>query len=133
MPCLTARPQGFGLTRYANDDDKKKRNAPPTSCHSARLLDYAGEERRPSSNIPGADFKVKLTNYPPPGLACIGYLFSPKTNGLALPLKVHNMKAPSADSRWFPGFAGAKAKRKQKNAVVFAQEQKGAGAVVYIG
>ena len=134
LPALQDR-KGFGLTRYANDDDKKKaERAADEAALAARLLDYAGEERRAqSSSIPGAIFKVKIDNTHPLGFGLSDTYFSLKTNDLAYaPLKgVHNV-GTIGGQLMVSGFAGAKAKEKQKNTVVFAQEQKGAGAVVYL-
>ena len=127
--------KGFSLTRFANEDDKKKaERAADEATLAARLLDHAGEERRAqSSNIPGAIFKVKIDNTHPLGFGLSDTYFSLKTNDLAYqPLKGAANVGTIGGQLMVSGFAGAKAKEKQKNTVVFAQEQKGAGAVVYL-
>ena len=127
--------KGFGLTRYATDDEKKKaERAADEATLAERFLDYANEERRAqSSSIPGAIFKVKIDNTHPLGFGLADSYFSLKTGELAYqPLKgVYNV-GTIGSQLMVSGFAGAKAKERQKNTVVFALEQKGAGAVVYL-
>jgi hypothetical protein len=134
VPSLQDR-KGFSLTRYANEDDKKKADkAADEATLAARFLDYASEERRAqSASIPGAIFKVKIDHTHPLGFGLTDTYFSLKTSDLAYqPLKSAYNVGTIGGQLMVSGFAGAKAKEKQKNTVVFAQEQKGAGSVVYL-
>ena len=126
---------GFSLTEFASssEKDEAKKQAEREEL-AARLNHYSGQERRWISNsIPGAIFKLNLDNTHPLGYGLDDFYFSLKTGSSRYKLlkDVWNVGTIAEDTM-ISGFAGAKAKEKLKNSVVFAVQDKGRGSVTYM-
>ena len=99
-----------------------------------RLAPYGGQERRQvSEGIPGAIFKLTLDITHPLAYGMSPEYFSLKTGAQAYQhLKnVWNVGTIS-DQLMVSGFAGAEARKAQKNTTVFAVESKGSGSAIYL-
>lgn len=128
---------GFALARYESPDAKSKaEKAQETTLLENRLQPYAEQDRQAASgDIPGAIFKVTIdTSHPLAfGLANDNVYFSLKTSTQAYPwLKNAWNVGTLNDSLTYYGFVGEQAKAAMKNTVVFAVEEKGRGAIVYM-
>jgi hypothetical protein len=126
---------GFSLTEFASssEKDEAKKQAEREEL-AARLNHYSGQERRWISNsIPGAIFKLNLDNTHPLGYGLDDFYFTLKTGSSRYKLlkDVWNVGTIGEDTM-ISGFAGAKAKEKLKNSVVFAVQDKGRGSVTYM-
>jgi hypothetical protein len=127
--------EGFALKRFAEtskEEDIKK--AEEKERLQLRLEAHQSAERRDiSSQISGAVFKAKVDHTHPLGFGLGEYYYTLKTDAVSYEhlLGASNVVYLEEDMTYF-GFAGAKALEKLKNSVVFAVENKGSGAIVYM-
>ncbi|HRK82149.1 MAG TPA: M14 family metallopeptidase [Saprospiraceae bacterium] len=126
---------GFALTRYESKDaeNKAEREAEKAELDS-RLLNFGDQERRAiSGEIPGAIFKVKMDITHPLAFGMGEHYFSLKTGAGAYPwLKGAWNVGSIGDNPNYYGFVGQYAQQQVKNSAVFAVEDKGRGAVIYM-
>ena len=82
---------------------------------------------------PGVVMKLTMDNSHPLGYGLPGYYFSLKTNTLHYQhfKNIANV-GYTGSNLMVSGFIGHRAKADQKNTTVFAMENKGAGAVIYM-
>lgn len=126
---------GFSLGRYANDDEKRKADrARELDAMLGRTNHYEGQERRwISGSIPGAIVKLKLDNTHPLGFGQEDYYFSLKTSSMAYQLSQDVWNVAYIDKYpMISGFVGSKAKEAMQETVVFAVQDKGQGAAIYM-
>ncbi len=127
--------KGFALTRFASDEAKRAaEKASDQITLDERFDEYGIQERKAISNmIPGAIFKVKMDVTHPLAYGMMPEYFSLKTSELAYqPLKNAWNVGTIGSELMISGFAGKHAREGQKNTVVFAVENKGAGSVIYL-
>lgn len=127
--------EGFKLTEYATEEDKKAaENKSEQEVLDGRLDDYAGQERRYiSTSNPGALFKLNLDTTHPLAFGLGDNYFSLKTNTLHYQLLKGAWNVGTiGEEPVVSGFVGAKALRDLKNTVVMAVEDKGRGEIIYL-
>ena len=126
---------GFALKTYAEDDrEKEVERALEREELDLRLEPYASGRRRSISHqIPGAVFHARVDVTHPLGFGLGKDYFTLKTSARSYE---HLTDAVNAvylgDAPQHYGFAGSKALERVANSVVFAAEQSGRGAYVYM-
>ncbi len=117
---------GFALSGSSNGggDDNF---TPPTEG-------YSEQSRKSISNqIPGAIFKAKVDNTHPLGFGFPDYYFTLKTSSSTYPYQEKAWNVVTIGTADFvKGFAGANAKKAQKQSIVAAVQRKGRGAITYL-
>ena len=127
--------KGFSLTSYPSS---AARNAAESANDrqqlDERLAPYGGQERRQvSEGIPGAIFKLTLDTTHPLAYGMAPEYFSLKTGTQAYQhLKNVWNVGTIGEQLMVSGFAGAEARKAQKNTTVFAVESKGSGSAIYL-
>lgn len=127
--------KGFALARYESSEAKGKAEKDMEQAElENRLMSYGDQDRRAiSGDIPGAIFKVRLDTSHPLAFGLGDAYFSLKTNSQSYPwLKnAWNVGVLNKELTYF-GFVGESAKAQMRNSAVFAVEEKGRGAVIYM-
>ena len=126
---------GFALTKYAKDADKSAANAAREQAQlMTRTQIYRDKTRAflPQS-IPGAIYKIKLDNSHPMGFGFKDYYFSLKTSGRSYQLlkNVWNV-GYVGEKPTISGFVGKQKQKELENTVVFAEQSKGQGSIIYM-
>jgi len=127
------------LDLFANNDkfalQSKKSNSSESKENDEKnnLIPYARRERQYISNlITGAVFKIELDNTHPLAFGFDKQYFSLKLSSSAYKyLDNGNNVGYLKDNNVFSGFAGHKAKDKIEKTLVFGEERKGRGSVIY--
>jgi hypothetical protein len=127
--------EGFKLKRYATNDEKESaEKIKKENDLDSRDDPYAGAERRFVQNfVPGCVVKIKLDTSNPLAYGMDSHYFTLKTNSYTYPLLKdcwnvgHTGKNPK-----IYGFMGSNIKKRISETAVFAIEQKGSGAVIYL-
>jgi len=126
--------EGFSLSRYATEEEESEaKTKREKSSLDRRLEPYAGQSRRYiSRSIPGAIFKLQLDNTHPLAYGLKNY-YSLKTgsNFYQLLKDTWNVGYIGEEPEVI-GFAGSDALNSTKNTVVFAVQNKGKGAAIYM-
>ncbi len=127
---------GFGLKKYATDDEKNTAKKEGNSVKEKNALSrYEDSERSNITNfINGGIYKTTMDNSHPLGYGYGNHYYTLKNGAtrysyLADGGNVAVIK--SADSH-ISGFVGAKAKSKVEKSLVFGVESKGSGNVIYM-
>ena len=128
--------KGFGLKKFATDEEKKKKEEKEKSIKmSERLNLYKDRQRNNlSENAYGAIVRLRMDNSHPLGF---GY------DKEYLSLKLRNRRYAYLESGWnvgttqdstsiVSGFVGFKAKQNFRESLVFGVEEIGRGSVVYM-
>ncbi len=127
--------KGFALARYESNEAKNRAERDMEQADlENRLLPYGDQDRRAiSGDIPGAIFKVKMDASHPLAFGLSDTYFSLKTGPQSYPwLKsAWNVGTLNAELTYY-GFVGEQAKAAIRNSVVFAVEEKGRGAIIYM-
>jgi hypothetical protein len=127
--------KGFSLSRFAKDADKEKAKTEAeqialdhrTALYKDRVRTFI------SDNNPGAVVRVKMDNSHPLAFGLKNYYFSLKTNDLQYDLLKDAWNVGYLEENFLShGFIGANLKKKLKNTVVFAVQNRGRGLVVYL-
>jgi hypothetical protein len=123
--------KGFSLKRNEENKDDKPTNESLKDPHRHA---YGNEERRNISNmIPGAIFQVKLDKTHPLGYGMEDNYYSLKTATTVFGLQKDVLNIGYIDEKPnILGFAGAKAKAKLKNSLVFGVQEQGKGRIIYM-
>lgn len=126
----------FGLTRYFNEDEKKKAEADGKKEEEKAAFDiYAKRERNQISNyISGAIYKVTLDNTHPMamGYGNTYHTMKNNSNNYALLKGGWNVGMIKSKNDKVAGFAGYKIQDKLDNSLVFGVESLGRGRMVYM-
>jgi len=127
--------EGFALARYASESAKNEaeREAEQERLDN-RFNDYAGAQRRSVSDYnPGSVVQLELDETHPLAFGLYEPYFTLKTNSLVYePLKdAWNVGIVARDPT-IAGFMGYKLKEEIEKSVIFAVEDKGRGAVIYL-
>lgn len=126
--------EGFNLSRYASEEEesqaKEKREK---SSLDRRLEPYAGQSRRYiSRSIPGAIFKLQLDTTHPLAYG-LGHYYSLKAGSSSFQLLKDTWNVGYiGEMPEVIGFAGADALEHTRNTFVFAVQNKGRGAAIYM-
>jgi len=128
--------KGFGLKRYATDDEKKAAKKKNTERDLAdRLKSYKDRQRsRISHSLPGAIVKVRMDNSHP---LAFGY------DDTYYSLKLRNRRYAYLPRGWnvgtiqdstaiVSGFVGSIAQENFRESLVFGVEEMGRGKIVYL-
>ncbi len=123
--------KGFSLKQNEENKDDKPTNESLKDPHRHA---YGNEERRNISNIiPGAIFQIKLDKTHPLGYGIENNYYSLKTSTTAFGLQKDVLSIGYIDEKPnILGFAGAKAKAKLKNSLVFGVQEQGKGRIIYM-
>jgi hypothetical protein len=127
--------EGFALKRFAESatEEEAKKAEEKDRLH-LRLENYDSDERRSiSKQSPGAVFKATVDPTHPLGFGLGEYYYTLKTEAISYEhlVDADNVVYLTDDLSYY-GFAGYKALEGQKNSVIFAMEEKGAGAFIYM-
>ncbi|MFT4972709.1 MAG: hypothetical protein ACI9JY_001914 [Saprospiraceae bacterium] len=126
---------GFALTKYAKDSDKSAAKAVREEAQlMTRTQIYRDKTRAflPQS-IPGAIYKIKMDNSHPLGFGFKDYYFSLKTSGRSYDLLKDAWNVGYVgDKPLISGFVGSQKQQDLKNSIVFAEQEKGSGSVIYM-
>ncbi len=127
--------KGFALARFESNEAKNRAERDMEQAElENRLMSYGDQDRRAiSGDIPGAIFKIKMDTSHPLAFGLSDSYFSLKTGPQSYPwLKnAWNVGTLNKELTYY-GFVGEQAKAQMKNSVVFAVEDKGRGAVIYM-
>src|SRR5690606_8133992 len=131
-----AEKKGFGLKRYATDQEKNQaERLEEAQSIENRLARYADAERKGiSETISGAIYKVRLDNSHPLGFGLNDHYFTLKTSELRFAFLEDgwNVGVIQGQAKPIMGFAGYRANARMHNSLVFGVENKGRGQVVYL-
>lgn len=127
--------QGFGISRYLNEDDKKSADKLSAEAAEEQLLaNYGDRERsRRSSAVAGAIYEVKIDSSHPLAFGTDGKYFTLKNSTARYAYLQNGVNVgviPSADY-YRSGFVGHRAKAGINESLVFGVEQLGRGQVIY--
>ncbi|WP_026775111.1 M14 family metallopeptidase [Polaribacter sp. Hel_I_88] len=117
---------GFALTTKKSDDKDDK---------SPNLTPYAEQERERVKNlITGAIFKSKVDNTHPLGFGYSDEYFSLKLGGTSYNYLSEGVNVAYFDenSKNISGYAGSKAVKNIPESLLFGEEQKGRGSIIYM-
>ena len=126
--------EGFSLSRYATEEEEQEAEEESEKISLDRRLDpYAGQSRRyVSRSIPGAIFKLQLDTTHPLAYGLDSY-YSLKTSSSFYQLLKNTWNVGYiGETPEVIGFAGSDALEHTKNTIVFAVQDKGAGAAIYL-
>ncbi len=128
--------KGFGLRRYASDEEKNQAEMLEKEENQERGLRRYGEaERREvSENISGAIYKIQIDNSHPLAFGMRPAYYTLKTNELHFAFLENGWNVAYFRDVVKPveGFAGYKANKRLKNSLLFGVENKGLGEIVYL-
>ncbi len=123
-----------GLSRYTDDDEKKKfKKIDDQIDEQRRLLDFADRERNYMQGaVPGAVFKVTLDNTHPLAYGYDDQYFSLKTSSSRYGLlESGNVGYIRSSDDHMSGFAGYYVKQFAEKSLVLGVERRGSGQIVY--
>ncbi len=127
---------GFGLRRYANEQEKANAEKREKALEEQSLLNAYGDAERQgiSESISGAIYKVRLDATHPLGFGLNESYFTLKTNEQRFAYLANGWNVGVINGNALPvmGFAGHRANDRIANSLVFGVEPKGSGEVVYL-
>lgn len=126
--------EGFSISRYASEAAKNEATEEQEKISlDHRLEPYAGQSRRYiSRSIPGAIFKLQLDTTHPLAYGLDSY-YSLKTSSSFYQLLKDTWNVGSiGETPEAIGFAGSNALKNTQNTTVFAVQNKGRGAAIYM-
>ncbi len=118
--------KGYALTKKKTDDEDNK---------APNLTPYAEQERESVQNfITGAIFKSKVDNTHPLGFGYSNEYFSLKLGGTSYNYLKDGVNVAYFDenSKNISGYAGSKAIENIPDSLLFGEEQKGKGSIIYM-
>ncbi|MCB0578206.1 MAG: zinc carboxypeptidase [Phaeodactylibacter sp.] len=126
--------EGFSLSRYATEEAESEADEERQQASLDRRLDpYAGQSRRYiSRSIPGAIFRLQLDHTHPLAFGLESYYSLKTSNHFYELLKDTWNVGFIGETPEVVGFAGANALKNARNTAVFAVQNKGRGAVIYM-
>lgn len=127
--------EGFNFKQDVDDAEATKTQRENEQMQMDNRLDsYAGQARRYANYaIPGAIFKVNLDQTHPLAFGLGDHYFTLKTGTSAYEYQLDSWNVGTlSDDLYSHGFVGHKAAENMKNTVIFAVEDKGRGAVIYM-
>ena len=132
---LFADRDGYSLTNYIDEESKSNAEEEDRIFElAARYHHYSDLERESiASYIPGAIVSLKMDHTHPLAFGVGNQYHSLKTNSLAYPLMLdaENVGFINGEVDYI-GFMGHRAKKKLKDTVSFAVEEKGSGNIIYL-
>jgi hypothetical protein len=126
---------GFALTKYAKDIDKSMAKAARDKAQLMNRTQIYRDKVRAflPQSIPGAIYKIKLDNSHPLGFGFNDYYFSLKTSGRSYDLLKNVWNVGYIGNKpLISGFVGSQKQQELENSVVFAEQGKGAGSIIYM-
>ncbi len=126
--------EGFSLSRYATEEEEDAAKEEREAISLDRRLDtYSGQSRRYlSRSIPGAIFRLQLDNTHPLAYGLDSY-YSLKTSSRFYQLLKDTWNVGYiGETPEVIGFAGSAALENTKNTAIFAVQDKGRGAAIYM-
>jgi hypothetical protein len=126
---------GFALTKYAKDIDKSMAKAARDKAQLMNRTQIYRDKVRAflPQSIPGAIYKIKLDNSHRLGFGFNDYYFSLKTSGRSYDLLKNVWNVGYIGNKpLISGFVGSQKQQELENSVVFAEQGKGAGSIIYM-